>query len=81
MNFMDTDFSVSNVAACDAKVAHSLESHLPQVAILNTTRDKWHRDITLHAVDACPRRHQCKYASDDIDEERWRVVLVATCSP
>jgi hypothetical protein len=44
--------------APQAQLGHACQCQLPQVALLHTTGDQGHGDVSLDAVDAHPGRHQ-----------------------
>lgn len=50
MDLVKSYFTVTNISARKTKVAHSLESQLSQVPILDTRRDEGHRDVSAVQV-------------------------------
>mmetsp|Transcript_32404 Transcript_32404/g.49570 ORF Transcript_32404/g.49570 Transcript_32404/m.49570 type:complete len:387 (-) Transcript_32404:89-1249(-) len=81
MNFLDANFSCSDVSARQVQVLHPLQSKFSQVAVVNSGSDERHRDISLNSVDSYPGRHQRQDFGDQINESVWIVVLILASLP
>src|SRR5690242_848570 len=81
LHFIDAHFACPHVTTCSAKVFHTRQRKLPQVAILDSRRDERHGDVALHAVDARPRRYKSKNSGNNVDQCVGCVVFVSSCPP
>lgn len=50
MDLVESYLSAADVSARKTKVAHTLQSQLSQVSILDTRRDEGHRDVSESPV-------------------------------
>jgi hypothetical protein len=68
-----TNLAGADVTTLGAKIFHSGQGQLPEVAVLNTRTDQGHWDVSLHPVDPRPWWDKCQDPGNKIDEDIWGI--------
>ena len=67
MDFSNTDFSSTDVAAFSAEVFHSCEGEFAEITVFDARGDEGHGDVALDTINSGPRGNEGEDTGDEID--------------